>query len=170
MKLETQSFNTVILQSVYYTQGMPGTHHGARIQQQKDRQNPCLVESSFWWANVSSTQATTDHCFSPSRSKKKKKERQGSPHSPPTLPCTSSLKLCPCRHIPLFTPVTSVSLSNVGVLDCSESSRGLETMGEKKSSQHCCGQRKKRGNTALVLIILTLFHCNNNKSKQGLAQ
>lgn len=68
MKLETQSLNTVIL----YMQGMPGTHHGARIQQQKDRQNPCLVESSFWWANVSNTQATIDHCFSPSRSKKKK--------------------------------------------------------------------------------------------------
>lgn len=33
MKLETQSLNTVIS----YMQGMPGNHHGARIQQQKDR-------------------------------------------------------------------------------------------------------------------------------------
>lgn len=80
MKLETQSFNTVILQSAYYTQGMPGTHHGARIQQQKDRQNPCLVESSFWWANVSSTQATTDHCFNPSEVKKKRDKALLHPH------------------------------------------------------------------------------------------
>ena len=33
------------------------------------------MESSFWWANVSSTQATTDHCFSPSKVKKKQRER-----------------------------------------------------------------------------------------------
>ena len=77
---------------------MPGTHHGARIQQQKDRQNPCLVESSFWWANVSSTQATTDHCFSPSRSKKKKKrETRLSP-----LPTYTALHIIP-QAVPMQT-------------------------------------------------------------------
>ena len=137
-------------------QGMPGTHHNARIQQQKDRQNPCLVESSFWWANISSTQATTDHCFSPSRSKKKK-DRQGSPHFPPTLPCTSSLKLCPCRHIPLFTPVTSVNPSSVGVLDCSESSRGLETGWNEVLSALLRVEKEKRKHRFWFLLFWHRF-------------
>ena len=32
------------------------------------------------------------------------------------------------------------------------------------------GRERKEETPLLVLIILILFHCNNNKSKQGLAQ
>ena len=150
-------------------QGMPGTHHNARIQQQKDRQNPCLVESSFWWANISSTQATTDHCFSPSRSKKKKRQTRLSP-----LPTYTALHIIP-QAVPMQTHPSFYPCNFSEPLQCGSS--GLLRVKQRagnwvkwSSLSVVAGRERKEETPLLVLIILTPFHCNNNKSKQGLAQ